>query len=228
MRNGRPSFSGLQAMADHELGETPAVRLLIGSLIEPRVGPFMPTATMGARPGLFMGPDGLAYQKACADPCPRVTPTQEALYLLHRAVDADPALVEAHLRLGHVLHLINQNTEAKPHLERALRDAREQHLNFLVYMAGLFLGDVPSTTTGSPTRSRTSAAPSPSIPPRTSRTSRSATPCCAPATAAAGPRLDACSTTRIRVIRRKPTRGSTTAPRSSGASRRICVRCGNS
>jgi tetratricopeptide (TPR) repeat protein len=142
MRNGRPSFSGLQAMADHDLGETAAVRLLIGSLIEPRVGPFMPTATMGARPGLFMGPDGLAYQKACASPCPRVTPTQEALYLLHHAIDADPALVEAHLRLGHVLHLINQNIEAKPHLERALRDAREQHLNYLVYMAGLFLGDV--------------------------------------------------------------------------------------
>jgi tetratricopeptide (TPR) repeat protein len=67
---------------------------------------------------------------------------QEALWGFRSALSADPSLVEAHLRLGRLLHLIGQNVEARDHLERALAEGKDEHQPFVAYMAALFLGEL--------------------------------------------------------------------------------------
>lgn len=121
LRYRRPARIGLQAMADHDLIDTVEIRLLIGSVGEPLGEP------IGSPP-----------------PPPRIIPPgiQQGLWAMKEVLRRDPANVEAHLRLGHLRRLINENIEARAHLERALHDATERRLSFLAYMAGIFLGEL--------------------------------------------------------------------------------------
>jgi hypothetical protein len=61
---------------------------------------------------------------------------------LKRALERDPSLAEARLRLGRIRYLFGDNRAAQPLLERALADARAQGDRFTAVMAALFLGQL--------------------------------------------------------------------------------------
>ena len=145
LRNRRSSREGLQAMADHDLNDQVDVRLFVGSYYEAIAGPFVPTAVFNCEHGKlqqlwFEGPDGCIRDPE--PPGPAKNPKREALWGFRAALETDPSSVEGHLRLGRFLHLVGQNVDARKHLERALHDAIEQRVDFVTYMAGLFLGEL--------------------------------------------------------------------------------------
>jgi tetratricopeptide (TPR) repeat protein len=141
VRLRRPSLEGLQSIADHDLSDQPTVQLLLGSIYESRSGPFAITATHVCFLGLMIsGPDGCAINPA--GPRPPTPPSQEALYFLGHAVAQQPDLAEAHLRLGHMLHILGRTQEARPHFEEALRLALDQELGYVAYMASMYLGEL--------------------------------------------------------------------------------------
>jgi tetratricopeptide (TPR) repeat protein len=135
---------GLYSIADHEFGEDAEVRLLIGSIAESNSGPFMWNVhfTCG-QPQYFVGPDGCVLN---APPKKELVfipqGKQEALWAFRSALTSDPSLIEAHLRLGRLLHLLGQNVEARDHLERALAEGKDEHQPFVAYMAALFIGEL--------------------------------------------------------------------------------------
>jgi Flp pilus assembly protein TadD len=86
---------------------------------------------------MIVGPDGCMYRPDDLD-----NPTREATWNYRRAVSIDPTNVEAHLRLGRMLFLINRKKDARPHLEQAFHDAQARKLDYLTYVAALFLGDL--------------------------------------------------------------------------------------
>ena len=67
---------------------------------------------------------------------------REAEQWLRRAVTLDPGLVEARLRLGRVLFLVDYVPQARKELERALADATAADHPFAAYLAALFLGEL--------------------------------------------------------------------------------------
>jgi tetratricopeptide (TPR) repeat protein len=151
-----PAEEGLQAMADHEVNDRPEVPLLIGSLSEPHAGLFQPTdqivlhmfplpgqitaETVTCSGSMMVGPDGCIYRPD--DPNNDSNPTREAIWNYRRAINFDPSLIEGHLRLGRMLFLVNRKKDARPHLEQAFRDAQSRSLDYLTYVAALFLGDL--------------------------------------------------------------------------------------
>jgi tetratricopeptide (TPR) repeat protein len=67
---------------------------------------------------------------------------QEAEYALRRALKLDPSLVEARVRLGRVLFMLDRNQEARQELEQARQAARAQKHLFASYLSALFLGEL--------------------------------------------------------------------------------------
>jgi tetratricopeptide (TPR) repeat protein len=67
---------------------------------------------------------------------------QEAKWAFRRALKLDPAMPEARLRLGHMLHIMENDPDAQGELEHALRDATATHHLFATHLAALFLGEL--------------------------------------------------------------------------------------
>jgi len=67
---------------------------------------------------------------------------QEAEWALRRALKLDPTLVEARVRLGRVLYMLDRNEEARQELEQARLEARAQKQLFATYLSALFLGEL--------------------------------------------------------------------------------------
>jgi tetratricopeptide (TPR) repeat protein len=65
-----------------------------------------------------------------------------AVPTLRRALELDPGLVEARLRLGRLLYQLEGPAEAQTELVRALRESREVGHVFAWYLGGLFLGEL--------------------------------------------------------------------------------------
>ena len=79
-------------------------------------------------------PNGLLIQGVSSPP----THYRRAESLLRKALAADPALVEASLRLGRVLTQLQRHDEALPHLRKAIATAADPAIT---YYAHLFMGD---------------------------------------------------------------------------------------
>jgi tetratricopeptide (TPR) repeat protein len=137
----RDAMLDLWDLADHDFGDDPEMRLLIGSIAESRsmLGGSGHNSCFGL--GFFNGPHG----------CIWISPTtgaggpghgQEALFEFRHALKEVPTLTEARLRLGRMLHLIGRNDEAREALTRALAEAQAAHQLFTTYMAALFLGEI--------------------------------------------------------------------------------------
>jgi hypothetical protein len=67
---------------------------------------------------------------------------QEAKWAFRRALKLDPRMPEARLRLGHMLHVMENDPDAQGELEHALRDATATHHLFATHLAALFLGEL--------------------------------------------------------------------------------------
>ena len=61
---------------------------------------------------------------------------------LRRAIALDPTLIEARLRLGRLLYLLDRTAEAEVELEQTRADAASTHDRFDGYLAWLFLGQL--------------------------------------------------------------------------------------
>lgn len=126
-------------IVDHEFGDEPEIRLLIGSVAEARA---QPRAVGGiVSPGIFRGPHG-GVRMAGSGPAGGPGAGQEAIFEYRHALKDAPGLFEARLRLGRMLHLIGREEEATKELTRALADAQAARQTFSTYVAGLFLGEI--------------------------------------------------------------------------------------
>ncbi len=67
---------------------------------------------------------------------------QEAEWALRKALKLEPSLVEARVRLGRVLFMLNRNEEARHELEQARREAQQSGHLFGRYLSALFLGEM--------------------------------------------------------------------------------------
>jgi tetratricopeptide (TPR) repeat protein len=67
---------------------------------------------------------------------------QEAEFTLRRVLKQDPSMIEAHLRLGRTLYLLDRNHEAADELNLTLWQARAAHHVFGTYLGQLFLGEL--------------------------------------------------------------------------------------
>jgi tetratricopeptide (TPR) repeat protein len=140
LRHPSPAYRGLRAMGDHDFSDQPNVRLFLGSVYESQMGPTMTSCGLGST----AGPDGCVPNPSYVGPAGGGTgnATQQALYMLRRVVRTNPDNAEAALRLGHALHIYNRTLEGRPHTEKALELAQAQHLDYLVYIAHMQLGDM--------------------------------------------------------------------------------------
>jgi len=130
LRAGRyPARMGLWNIVDHDFSEDAQIHLLLGAVAE---GASRPSKRFSCPP--WNGPHGC------------FSPAQEAIWQYRHAIRADDSLIEAHLRLGRVWHLLGRDRDARPELERALRGAQAAGNSYLTYLAGLFLGEVDEET----------------------------------------------------------------------------------
>jgi hypothetical protein len=67
---------------------------------------------------------------------------QEVEFTLKRVLRDDPREVEARVRLGHMMYLLDRNKEANEELNIALGQARAAHHVFGTYLSQLFLGEI--------------------------------------------------------------------------------------
>ena len=112
---------GLLEKAEHYFGtRDPELLLLLGAVRTPR---FMTRSRI----------DGIPYHDLIGQ-------YQEPQWAFQRAPSIDPMLVEARVRLGQILVILN-DPDAPKELERALEDARGQHHLFAEHLAALFLGE---------------------------------------------------------------------------------------
>jgi tetratricopeptide (TPR) repeat protein len=120
-------------------GDEAEFLLAAGSVAETQMGPYEDVDA--ARTALAPAP--VSRADCLVVPGGVVTEDRrDAEQSLRRALALDPPLVEARLRLGHVLLLENRPTEAQPELERALADARGADHTFVAHLAALFLGQL--------------------------------------------------------------------------------------
>jgi tetratricopeptide (TPR) repeat protein len=122
-----------------EFGADPEFLLAAGSVAETQMGPYEDVDDARA---------ALAPVPIARDDCLMVSgrvltvDRVDAEQSLRRALTLDPRLVEARLRLGHVLLLENRLKEAQPEFERTLADARRAGHTFAAHLAALFLGQL--------------------------------------------------------------------------------------
>jgi len=118
---GRPDcVSGLRDKAIHYFDDDPEIQLLLGSVIEPK------QMTRSRLKNTHI--DG-SYG-------------QESRWYFKKAYDADPALVEAMVRRGRLLHVGLNEPDAQPLHERAYAEARKTDSTFLAHLAAFFLGQI--------------------------------------------------------------------------------------
>ena len=67
---------------------------------------------------------------------------QYARWALKKALDLDPSLVEARMRLGRLYHMAGEDRDAQRELEQALAEARRGGHLFATHMAALTLGEL--------------------------------------------------------------------------------------
>jgi tetratricopeptide (TPR) repeat protein len=107
----------------------------------------------GTHLAFSMGPEvesSNSYRGRSADERPLVTTSHGrfgtfsglAVATFRQALEADPDLTEARLRLGRVLFLLDRNDEARGELDRTLVDARRNDDVASAYLAALFLGNL--------------------------------------------------------------------------------------
>ncbi|MEZ5317911.1 MAG: hypothetical protein R2752_10970 [Vicinamibacterales bacterium] len=70
------------------------------------------------------------------------TYADDAVHLLRKALDADPSLVEARVRLGHVLYQLDRTGDARAELADAIARARDAERPDQAYLAHLFLARI--------------------------------------------------------------------------------------
>ncbi len=125
------------------LGAHAELLLAAGSVAETQMGPFG---------------DGTQLEPSCAEAWGQSEFSRRGLLLVHtrtresaqdflaRAVQLDPSLAEAHLRLGRVLFWSGRLADAQRELERALTSMKEAEYPFVGYLAALFLGQLHEET----------------------------------------------------------------------------------
>jgi tetratricopeptide (TPR) repeat protein len=130
---------GLFQKALHHFGDDPEIRLLDGSAAE---------ALMTGRSRGFLGIQLGSIELGETSTSHGVfgAERQEAEWALRRALKLNPALVEARVRLGRTLYLLDRNEEARTELERASTDAHAERHLFATYLSGLFLGELAEHT----------------------------------------------------------------------------------
>src|SRR5579871_3434428 len=138
------AMEDLWDLADHDFGDDVEVRLLMGAIAESRASHGIRASPKGVGVtclgiGNRNGPHGCV---AFSPPSRGPGNGQEALFEYRHALEQDPTLDEAHLRLGRMLHLVGQNVEARVELTRALESDVPGHRSFVTYLAALFLGEI--------------------------------------------------------------------------------------
>ena len=112
------------ALADkarHDLGDDAEIKLMLGTIREPRV---------------MTQAQSAAYHKSV-----NYEYGQGALYDFTDALHLDPHLTLALIHKGHLLHVVLNEPSAVPLLEQALAQARQSAEPSLQYLAALFLGE---------------------------------------------------------------------------------------
>jgi tetratricopeptide (TPR) repeat protein len=67
---------------------------------------------------------------------------QTAEWAFRKVLELDPTMVEARLRLGRLLHMLDLDREAEEHLSRALEEGRAAKHLFVTHLAAFFLGEL--------------------------------------------------------------------------------------
>jgi tetratricopeptide (TPR) repeat protein len=106
----------------------PRILMESGYLHEVLAAPRVQDVVRGTLP-----PAGMVFAVA-----PQRSNLRDAETDFRRAVEVDAALIEARVRLGHVVGLLGRHEEALSHLQQALAGARDRVLQ---YHASMFLGN---------------------------------------------------------------------------------------
>jgi tetratricopeptide (TPR) repeat protein len=135
LRWGLQCMGGLLSKADHFFKDDPELLLLLGAAAEsasrPRGfgnvfgGPFASTLPLTSQTHGEVGPE-----------------RQTAEWSFRRAIERDPTLVEARLRLGRLLHILDRDAEATTELSLALEQGRAANHLFVTHLSALFLGEI--------------------------------------------------------------------------------------
>ena len=126
---------------DVEGDNDPEYLLLIGSRDEPR---------RRARPGdrrrmplpISALPSGGSLVGFLPSPDPLASSVQQSRWAFARALERNPMLVEARLRLGRIYWVTNERARAERELTLALAQGRDQRHFFVMHLASLFLGEL--------------------------------------------------------------------------------------
>ena len=121
------------------LGPDAQLFLAAGSVAEAQMGPFESRTEV---------------EPACGEPWGSSLFTWHGLFMIHnryrekaltwlqRAVALDPALAEAHLRLGRVFYWADRSSQAQRELERSIAVMSSVERPFVGYLAAIFLGQL--------------------------------------------------------------------------------------
>ena len=121
------------------VGPEAELLLVAGSVAETQMGPFENGAAVEPSCGEQWGPSELSAHGTWLI---HSRTRQNAQDFFERAVALDPALAEAHLRLGRVLYWADRPADAQRELERALAAMQNAERPFVGYLAALFLGQL--------------------------------------------------------------------------------------
>jgi tetratricopeptide (TPR) repeat protein len=134
-QNNRLCVRELMDKGEHDLdgAEDPEFLLLIGSLEEP-----VRVARPGDRrrmpiPFYPQGPGWMVFQSKRA---------QQARWAFGRALERDPNLLEARMRLGRVYWVTNERQRSERELTVALQQAQASGNEFVTHLSALFLGEL--------------------------------------------------------------------------------------
>jgi tetratricopeptide (TPR) repeat protein len=135
LRWSRHCMGGLVSKADHFFKDDAETLLLLGAAAEsaamPRGfrdmlgGPFTRQLSESSQTHGDIGPE-----------------RQTAEWAFRKALELDPAMVEARLRLGRLLHMLDRDREAEELLARALEDGGQANHLFVRHLAAFFLGEI--------------------------------------------------------------------------------------
>ncbi len=118
--------------------DDPVVQLALGSRME-----YAMRRIEGGPNGYWFGDEQITYATSHGQFGPEA---DEAIERFRKALDLDPSAVEARVRLGHVIWLLDRRGEAERELRLAREEARSFGREAMAYLAGLFLGQLHEET----------------------------------------------------------------------------------
>jgi len=126
---------GLFQKAQHHFRDDPEITLLTGATAEAMM-------TVGSQDFLGMQLGNTQLGDVSTSHGLIGPERQEAEWSFRKVLKMDPSMVEARVRLGRTLFVLNRTEEARAELEESLHDARRQRHLFASYLAALFLGEL--------------------------------------------------------------------------------------